>query len=154
MNVINPSLDLVLERVVDVPADKIFQCWTHEEHLPHFFVPKPWTLASCKVDPRPGGAFESVMRSPDGQEFPNKGCFLVVETHRIVFTSALEAGYRPAKEGFFTCELTLVPEGNGTRYKAVAMHATEENKAKHEAMGFHKGWGIVLDQLVEYAKGL
>ncbi len=150
----NPKLDLVLERVVDVTPEKLWECWTSEKHIPHFFVPKPWTIASCRVDPRPGGAFESVMRSPDGQEFPNKGCFLVVDAHRLVFTDTLEAGYRPKAEGFFTCELTLVPEGSGTRYKAVAMHATEEARQRHEAMGFQEGWGMVLDQLVEYAKTL
>lgn len=152
MNVMNPLLDLALERVVDVPPEKIWACWTSEKHLPHFFVPKPWTLASCKVEPKPGGAFDFVMRSPEGQEFPNKGCFLAVEAHRLVFTDMLEHGFRPKNDGFFTCELTLVPEGHGTRYKAVAMHATEENRKKHEEMGFHQGWGTVLDQLVAYAK--
>lgn len=37
---------------------------------------------------------------------------------------------------------------------AIARHATAEKREQHEQMGFHEGWGIVLDQLVEYVRGL
>ncbi|MDR2061557.1 MAG: polyketide cyclase, partial [Acinetobacter sp.] len=29
-----------------------------------------------------------------------------------------------------------------------------ETRQQHEDMGFFEGWGTVIDQLVEYAKGL
>jgi uncharacterized protein YndB with AHSA1/START domain len=29
------------------------------------------------------------------------------------------------------------------------MHQTAADREKHEKMGFHKGWGVALDQLVE-----
>ena len=38
--------------------------------------------------------------------------------------------------------------GAGTRYVAVALHRDEAGREKHEAMGFHDGWGKALDQLV------
>ncbi|MDH3225351.1 MAG: SRPBCC domain-containing protein [Gemmatimonadota bacterium] len=38
-------------------------------------------------------------------------------------------------------------ESGGTRYTAV-------DRLQHVEMGFHEGWGTVLDQLVEYAGGL
>jgi uncharacterized protein YndB with AHSA1/START domain len=28
------------------------------------------------------------------------------------------------------------------------MHATEEARGRHEAMGFHDGWSAALDQMV------
>jgi uncharacterized protein YndB with AHSA1/START domain len=40
----------------------------------------------------------------------------------------------------------------GTKYTAVAIHKDEEGRKKHEEMGFHDGWGTVLDQLVALAK--
>ena len=44
--------------------------------------------------------------------------------------------------------------GMGPKYTAMAIHADEETRSKHEAMGFHKGWGMALDLLVAYAKKL
>jgi uncharacterized protein YndB with AHSA1/START domain len=37
----------------------------------------------------------------------------------------------------------------GTKYTARALHKNEENRIKHEKMGFYEGWGKCLDQLVE-----
>src|SRR5215813_5364298 len=98
----DPKLDLRLERDVDVPVELVWKAWTTPEHLHHWFIPKPWTLASVEMDVRPGGAFNMVMRSPEGQEFPNRGCYLEVEPmRRLVFTDTLLPGYRPAPKPFF-----------------------------------------------------
>jgi uncharacterized protein YndB with AHSA1/START domain len=74
----DPKLDLVLERTLDVPRELVWTAWTTPSHIPHWFVPKPWTIIDCEIDLRPGGIFRTVMRSPEGQEFPNVGCFLEI----------------------------------------------------------------------------
>jgi uncharacterized protein YndB with AHSA1/START domain len=149
----DPKLDLVLERDVDVPVERVWQAWTTPEHLRHWFVPTPWTITGCEIDLRPGGVFSTVMRSPEGQEFPNVGCYLdVVENERLVFTDTLLPGYRPAPKPFFTGALLLERRGSGTRYTAIAIHGDEATRKNHEEMGFHDGWGTVLDQLVAYIK--
>ena len=95
------------------------------------------------------------MRSPEGQEFPNTGCFLeVIEHRKIVMTDALGPGFRPSAEPFFTAIITLEPECEGTRYTARALHKNEIDRQKHEQMGFHEGWGQCLDQLVAIARTL
>jgi uncharacterized protein YndB with AHSA1/START domain len=54
-----------------------------------------------------------------------------------------------------TAIVTFEDAGGGkTAYRAVALHANEADKAKHEAMGFEHGWGQVADQLGEYALSL
>lgn len=157
----DPSLDLLLERVVDVPVELVWRAWTEPELLVKWFVPRPWTLTSCTVDLRPGGAFGTVMRSPEGEEYPGMGCYLeVVPNRKLVWTSAMDPGYRPKLNSVgsvdfpFTGIITLEPVEGGTKYSALAIHADAEAKEKHEAMGFHDGWGTVLDQLVELMKGL
>src|SRR5690242_2821697 len=93
----NPSLDLVLERVVDVPRELVWSAWTTPEHIKKWFTPAPWTTIACEIDLRPGGAFRTTMRSPEGEEFPNVGCYLeVVPNERLVWTNALGPGFRPA----------------------------------------------------------
>jgi uncharacterized protein YndB with AHSA1/START domain len=160
---IRPELDLVLERVVDVPRELVWLAWTTPEHLKKWFTPAPWKTVDCEIDLRPGGAFRTTMRSPEGKDFPNLGCYLeVIENERLIWTAALLPGYRPASAGsscgdtdaelMFTAVITLEPHGKGTKYTAIAMHADEAGRKKHDEMGFHEGWGAALDQLVEVAK--
>jgi len=149
----DPKLDLVLERIVDVPRELVWAAWTRPEHLKVWFTPRPWTVSDCEIDLRPGGIFRTVMRSPEGQEFPNIGCYLeVVPNERLVWTDALLPGYRPSEKPFFTAIITLEPRGKGTRYIATAIHRDEAGCKQHAEMGFHEGWGTALDQLVAHTK--
>ncbi|MCX5658790.1 MAG: SRPBCC family protein [Planctomycetota bacterium] len=153
--VIKPDakLDLVLERVVDVPRELVWAAWTDPKHIVHWFTPAPWKTVKCEIDLRPGGIFSTLMRSPEGQDHPNVGSFLeVIPLQRLVFTDALLPGFRPSGKPFMTGIIELEPKGKGTRYTATVLHADAETRAKHEAMGFRDGWGKALDQLVEYSK--
>ncbi len=149
----DPKLDLVLERVIDVPVELVWAAWTKPEHILKWFTPAPWSTTDCEIDLRPGGIFRTTMRSPEGKDFPNTGCFLEVVPHeRLVFTDTLLPGYRPSEEPFFTGIITLERRGNGTRYVAMARHGNDAARKRHEEMGFHDGWGKALDQLVAHAK--
>lgn len=157
---INPELDLVLQRRVDVPPELVWQAWTRPEHLKQWFCPRPWSVAECEIDLRPGGRFRTVMRSPEGELMDaGDGCYLeVVDNRRLVWTSALGPNFRPLSqvghEGFqFSAFILMEPDGNGTRYTAIAVHSDAAGKQKHEALGFAEGWGTALDQLVEYMQG-
>ncbi len=150
---IDPALDLVLERDIDVPVELVWKAWTTPSSLREWFVPKPWTIASCEIDLRPGGTFATTMRSPEGDEFPNLGCYLeVTPNERLVFTDTLLPGYRPSPKPYFTAVLELTPTGTGTHYRAIAIHGDEANRKSHEEMGFHDGWGTVVTQMVEHIK--
>ena len=153
----DPKLDLVLERYVDVPREKVWAAWTKPEQLKQWFVPAPWTIAECELDLRPGGIFRSVMKSPEGQAFTNLGCYLeVTENQRLIWTDLMGPGYRPLDKsiadegccGFLTAIITLETVGKGTKYSAVCLHRSEESRKKHEDMGFQDGWGKCLDQMV------
>jgi uncharacterized protein YndB with AHSA1/START domain len=150
---IDPKLDLVLERVVEVPTELVWMAWTQPEHLKKWFTPEPWQTVECEIDLRPGGAFRTVMRSPEGQDQPNGGCYLeVVANRRLVWTDALENDFRPARRppllGFrFTAAIIMEPHGRGTKYIAHVMHSDEASCKKHEEMGFFDGWGTALTQL-------
>jgi uncharacterized protein YndB with AHSA1/START domain len=154
---LDPRLDLVLEREIDVPRELVWKAWTTPEHLKQWFTPKPWQTVDCKIDLRPGGTFYTVMRSPEGEEFPGSGCYLeVVENEKLVWTSALLPGYRPSSEDglSFTAVIMLESHGNGTKYTAIAMHKDEKNRGDHESMGFYDGWGTALDQLVALVRSM
>ena len=155
---IDPKRDLVLERTVDVSPELVWMAWTQPEHLKKWFTPAPWTTVDCEIDLRPGGVFRTVMRSPEGKDFPNLGCYLEIIPHRkLVWTDALQADFRPSPQDphlsfRFTAAVLLEPHRNGTKYTAIAMHQDEASRAKHDAMGFQAGWGKALEQLVEHVK--
>lgn len=154
----NPELDLKLEREVAVAVHTIWRAWTEPEHLTPWFTPRPWLTVDAEIDLRPGGRFITVMRSPEGTDHPNVGCYLeVVPERRLVWTNALLEGFRPVSElppvsegaFLFTAALTFEPVGPGrTRYTAHVMHGHAAARNHHEEMGFHDGWGAALDQLV------
>lgn len=156
----DPKLDLVLERIVDVSPELVWMAWTQPQHLKKWFTPAPWTTVDCEIDLRPGGVFRTVMRSPEGEEYPNLGCYLeIVPNRKLVWTDALEVDFRPSRQdshlGFrFTAAIVLEPQGGGTKYTAVVMHSDEESRKKHDVMGFQDGWGKVLEQLVAHMKAV
>ena len=153
----NPELDLILERIVEVSRDQVWSAWTDPEQLKHWFTPAPWSTRECEIDLQPGGIFRTLMRSPDGQEISNLGCYLeIVPNEKLVWTNALEPGYRPAQLRsdmfLFTAIITLADHEMGTKYTARVMHKNCEDCTKHCDLGFHEGWGVALDQLVQLVK--
>lgn len=148
-------LDLTLTRVLAVPPQLVWKAWTTPEHLMKWFCPRPWYVSECEMELRPGGKFYTVMNGPDGESFPNMGIFLeLVENRRIVMTDTLHPGWRPAPQPFFTGIIEIEAVDGGTRYTATALHKDDADREKHEAMGFHDGWGTATTQLEEVAKTL
>jgi uncharacterized protein YndB with AHSA1/START domain len=140
--------ELVLTRVIDAPRERLFRAWT--TRFKEWWGPHGMTTPFCEMDLRPGGVFHTVMRAPDGAEYPTKGVFLeVVENERIVFTDAYDTGWQPSADIFFTAVTTFEAlPGGQTKYTARALHWTVANREKHEKMGFHQGWGESLERLV------
>jgi uncharacterized protein YndB with AHSA1/START domain len=142
--------ELVLTRIIPASPAALYRAWTEPALLQRWFAPKPWSVAEAETDPRPGGSSRIVMRGPDGTEFPSTGVYLeVVENARLVFTDAYTRAWEPSAKPFFTGIITFEPVEGGTRYTARALHWTAEDRAAHEAMGFHEGWGRCADQLAE-----
>jgi uncharacterized protein YndB with AHSA1/START domain len=157
----DPKLDLVFDRTIDIARELVWAAWTTPEHLKHWFTPAPWQTVDCEIDLRPGGIFRTVMLSPEGQEFPNLGCYLeITPNEKLIWTNTLQPGFRPAKlepneNAFaFTAILSLEPEGKGTKYTATVIHSDEASCQRHNDLGFQSGWGKALDKLVAYMKKL
>ena len=151
-----PTQDLVISRLVRAPRATLWRAWTDPALLKEWWCPKPWTTEVRAFELRPGGAFHTHMSGPDGGSSDNPGCFVDIVPHeRIVFTSMLLGGWRPAKPWMpFTAVITLADEAGGTRYVATVMHPDVATRDQHEQMGFFDGWGTCIDQLEALAKQL
>lgn len=148
--------ELVISRLVRAPRAAVWRAWSEPDLLKEWWSPKPWTTEVRGFDLRPGGDFYTFLSGPDGGTSDNPGSFLeVVRRERLVFTSLLTGGWRPASPWMpFTAIITLADEGEGTRYTATVMHPDNAWSEKHREMGFFEGWGACIDQLEEFAAQL
>ena len=99
-----PVLEIV--RTFDAPRAVVFAAWTRREHLVRWCAPHGFVVTHCDGDPRPGGAWRSCMRSPDGVDHRVGGVYReVVPDRRLVFTHAWDAqGGKPGHETLVTVE--------------------------------------------------
>ena len=155
--------DLKLERVLDVPRDLVWQAWTDPEHIKRWWAPRPYQTPEVEIELKPGGIFYTRMTGPDGFDSKGTACILeVVPGKRIIWTSALQGGYRPNEftadgcTGFpFTAIHTFEDAGDGqTRYTATVVHANAKDAEAHAAMGFDSGWATCAEQMAEVARSL
>jgi uncharacterized protein YndB with AHSA1/START domain len=155
---IDPTVDFVLERFIDAPRRLAWEALTKPEHLKEWYMPRAWgRVAACEMDLRPGGMFSIDIATGDGQVFPNLGCFLdVIPEQRLVWTSMLFPGYRPAvfDDIPVTAIVTMASEGAGTRYVFTALHRNEADFAQNQASGWQQGTEIAVDQFVAHAMSL
>jgi len=155
---INPKLDFAIERFIDVPTRLVWEALTKPEHLKEWWMPREWgRVLRAEMDVRPGGIFSIHTAGADGQEYPNLGCFLeVVPMERLVWTSMLFPGYRPAvfDDIPITAIITMESVGTGTRYVFTALHRDEADFEKNKTSGWQEGTEIAIDQFVEHVKSL
>ncbi|KVL98247.1 SRPBCC family protein [Burkholderia stagnalis] len=145
--------DLVISRVLRAPRGALWLAWTAPELLKQWWCPKPWTTEVRAFELRPGGAFHTFMRGPEGGTSDNPGCFLeIVPESRIVFTSMLTGGWRPHTPWLgFTAVITMHDDDAGCRYEARVMHPDVATRERHEQLGFFDGWNTCITQLDELA---
>lgn len=155
---VNPKTDFVLERFIDAPKRLVWEALTRPEHLKEWYMPREWgAVSKCEMDLRPGGAFSIDITVGDGREVPNLGCFLdVVPMERLVWTSMLFPGYRPAvfDDIPITAIITMESVGNGTRYIFTALHRDEADYQKDMESGWKEGTEIAADQLVAHVMSM
>ena len=98
-------------RAYDAPRKLVFDAWTRPEHLERWFAPRPFTIAHCEIDLRPGGRFRYAMRAPDGAEH------WVTSTYDAVVTNerlAMTTRFDDLPDLAFEQTVTFVDQGGKT----------------------------------------
>lgn len=149
--------DLSISRLINAPPAKVWKAWSRPEHLANWWIPEPIECKVMKLDLRPGGGFETLMREGEGEFKPHvEACFLeVVPEQRLVWTTTLSEGWRPTEPWLaLTAIISLLQEGDCTRYSARVMHKNAADSRKHLELGFEMGWGTTIDQLAAFVEKL
>ena len=133
--------ELVMTRVFDAPRALVWKVWTTPEHLMRWFGPDGFTVPSCHIDLRPGGAFTFLFRGPDGNQFPSDGEYLDVEPpSRLVWKAVIHGGLE------VWTEVKLEEEGGKTRLTVHQKFSFESPATR----GAPFGWAQTLDHLRDF----
>ena len=139
--------ELVVARTIAAPPALVFDLWSKPEHLAAWWGPEGYSLPTCQLDFRVGGAFCFHMVGPSDDERWIRGVFReIAPPARLVFTFAwADAEKVTGPETIVT--VTFEPEGRGTRL--TLRHARLTSAA---AVNEHRGgWGSTVERLARYA---
>ena len=148
---------VLITRVFDAPRELVFKAWTDPEHLVRWYAPRGCTIYFRELDIRPGGAFHSSIRTPDGHDCWCKGVYReIVAPERIVYTLAVadaegnlvgptDVGMDPDWPRETILTVTFAEHQGKTE---LTLHQTvAESLAKRT--GAHPSWIEMLDRLAE-----
>ena len=145
--------ELSISRFINASPARVWNAWSDPRHLEKWWIPHPMECKVLKLDLRPGGGLETLMREGTGDFGPHvTGCFLdIVPEQRMVWTTCLSDGWQPAEPWLaVTADISFIPEGTGTIYSARVLHKNAEDCKKHDDLGFEMGWGTAIEQLGVY----
>jgi uncharacterized protein YndB with AHSA1/START domain len=141
---------LVMSRVFDAPRSLVFKAWTEREHMSRWCAPAGFTITHSEGDIRPGGAWRSCMRSPDGVDHWVSGVYReIVQDKRLVFTHAWDG--EDGKPGHETL-VTITFEDQAGKTKMNFHQAVFKSSRSRD--GHEGGWAETFDRLEEYLKKL
>jgi uncharacterized protein YndB with AHSA1/START domain len=141
------DLELLITREFDAPRSMVFRAWTQPEHLMRWWGPRGFTLPSCQLDLRPGGAYRFHMRGSAGDDHWTQGVFReVVEPERIVMAGSwADAAGNPTSPETVT---TVSFEDLGAKTRLTLHQAVFESVTARDA--HRNGWTSSLERLAEY----
>jgi len=139
--------ELRLVRVFDAPAKLIWEVWTDEKHVGHWWGPRGFSITTKSKDVRPGGKWIYTMHGPDGVDYPNITTYYEVEKYsKLVY----DHGANENQEALFRVTVTF-EEFKGKTVMDMTMALATPEAAK-EIAKFIKaaGGNATWDRLGEY----
>ena len=136
------SLVLRLTRTFAAPRDAVFRAFTDPAELVRWWGPEGFDVPELRLDPRPGGAWRTCMRAPDGTLYCVGGVYReFLPPERLVLTWTWESDSMAGVETLVTLEFR--ERGEGTE-----LVLTHEGLPRPEARDKHgEGWRGCLDCL-------
>jgi uncharacterized protein YndB with AHSA1/START domain len=137
---------VVKEVHIDASPETVFTFFTEPDKLTR------WLASEATLDPRPGGINHQThpgdTENPRGPYYMRGEFVEVAFPSRVVFTWGFENADVGVEPGQSTVEVTLAPDGDGTRLRLVHRNLPEPERAPHDG-----GWEEMLSRLAIAATG-
>ena len=140
--------DIAMTREFDAPAALVFDAYTKPELLKRWLgVWNGWTLETCEVDLRVGGAYRYLWRGPGGKSMGMGGTFReIVRPERIVATETFDD---PWYEGQCLDIATFTEKNGKTTLTITARYDTKQIRDAVLASPMETGVTASFDNLAE-----
>ncbi|HET9372145.1 MAG TPA: SRPBCC family protein [Vicinamibacterales bacterium] len=136
--------EIVLTRLFDAPPAFVYEALTSPALLRRWYSPTGWTLETCEVDLREGGAWHFRMRKPNGKTVGQRGVYReLVPAARIVNTETWDDW--DAGETIVTT--TLAEEQGRTRYTSTMLFPSQEVRDVVFKNGLESSAGDLYERL-------
>jgi uncharacterized protein YndB with AHSA1/START domain len=143
MSAVTTKPSLTIKRRFNASPAKVFAAWTDPEKVKRWMGPGETKTVTAENDPRVGGRYRIVMRTPGGEEHDVGGIYReVIPNEKLVFTWAWKS--TPERESLVT--LTFKNDGGGT-----LMTLTHEQFFDDDARDRHQpGWNGSFEKLEKF----
>lgn len=132
---------LVIDRVLDASPERVFAAWTDTAELARWYGPKSMKAEIFANDVTPGGRYELVMRSDQGEYFLSGVYEEIDPPRKLVMTWKWKTS-----EEITRVTIELNPEGDKTH-----LRLTHTGFAEAEQVTSHNhGWSSSLNDLARY----
>jgi len=79
--------EVLITRIINAPAQLVYDCWTQADHLKRWYAPNDCTCLFTYVDVRVGGGYHGAIIHKDGKPNWFRAFFTTIERpHKLVFT--------------------------------------------------------------------
>jgi uncharacterized protein YndB with AHSA1/START domain len=137
---------LVLDFDIDADKTTVYNAWTELETFQKWFIPTGFSIAEAELIPEKNGHFTIHMKSPEGEIYPTKGEYILLEKpDRIVYKDSWDDD-RDNNEPT-TAEVRFEKVGTKTRIKLYSSFANETQKVETLKSGIIDGWKMFFDNL-------
>ena len=147
--------NIVINRVFDLPVQKVWAAWTDAEQFKKWWGPEGFTCPVSNMEAKVGGRYLSCMKAPDGKEFWSTGVVKeFVPNRRLVLSDS----FSDSKGNVISASDLGFP-GNWPRELLISVTFEEAGSSKtklrleHEGIPEEmredciKGWNESLDKL-------
>jgi uncharacterized protein YndB with AHSA1/START domain len=147
LQVSKPSdLELVMTRTFDAPAHLVFQALTTPALLQRWYGAGGWSLVSCEIDLKVGGAWRFVTRRPDGKEIGQHGVYREITSGRRLVNTESWEDWNPGE----LLVTTVLDEENGkTRFTSTLLFPSQKVRDMLLDLGMTSGAADSYDRLAE-----
>ncbi|MGQ0704127.1 MAG: SRPBCC family protein [Gemmatimonadales bacterium] len=141
--------EFAFTRWFDAPRQKVWEAWTDPRHVPHWMLgPEGWSMPTCEIDLRPGGAWHYAWRRTDGTEMEMRGTYREVKPpERLVHTEAWGGDWPQTVN-----TLVLTEENGGTRMTVTIRYPSKEARDRAMESGMRDGAARSFDRLDDYVR--
>ncbi len=145
------DIELRFERHFAASPRRVFQALTDPGELVRWWGPEGYSVPECELDVRPGGAWRTCMRSPEGTDHCVGGVYReVVPPARLVYTWAWESSGSEDSADSTPVE-TLVTIELEASDGGTDLVLTHRGFASDEARDHHQGgWVSCFDCLAQF----